>query len=331
MLQGFTTGNAWSNFINAQNAGHKYLDKGLSSIGKAVSDQVKLNEAQKLKDIKDAKDFELKQAQGAFMNAQGLAAQATTDQERLQQQQVMNGLMQEYPELLSSGFAGKAQDIYQTDPDKSLGFKHVTVGDTVYLYDANTGQLVNTIKNDTPNDSITLDPKFIRDVNTDVNKYIGKTKEITSAAKSLENLQLSSSAASQVAAIFKFMKALDPTSVVREGEQEMARRTGGITDYFMGFIDQIRGKGGLRPDVFTDLVNTAKNLAKTRQISAYKDVNDYLSTYGDAIDQNFSNKILNLVPQNYADFKIMQENDPDAEVIQTIRLPDGTIIEELAP
>ena len=50
-------------------------------------------------------------------------------------------------------------------------------------------------------------------------------------------------AASSLAAIFSFMKTLDPRSVVREGEQQMATYTGGVTDALVSMINKAQGQG----------------------------------------------------------------------------------------
>jgi len=55
-----------------------------------------------------------------------------------------------------------------------------------------------------------LDVKVTRDINKDVTGLIGGAKDIHDAATSLETLKASSSPVSQLAAVFKLMKALDP-------------------------------------------------------------------------------------------------------------------------
>lgn len=45
--------------------------------------------------------------------------------------------------------------------------------------------------------------------------------------------------------IFAYMKMLDPRSVVREGEQQQARGTGGMFDYLANTYNSLRGEGSL--------------------------------------------------------------------------------------
>ncbi len=80
-----------------------------------------------------------------------------------------------------------------------------------------------------------------------------------------------------LAMVFNFMKTLDPRSVVREGEQQQARATGGITDQFIGYIDAIRGQGMLTPAQRAAFVRTARNMmaaeakAQARRNAQYTD------------------------------------------------------------
>ena len=45
--------------------------------------------------------------------------------------------------------------------------------------------------------------------------------------------------------IFAYMKMLDPRSVVREGEQQQARATGGAADYLINTVKSLQGEGSL--------------------------------------------------------------------------------------
>ena len=45
--------------------------------------------------------------------------------------------------------------------------------------------------------------------------------------------------------IFAYMKMLDPRSVVREGEQQQAKATGGAADYLINTVKSLQGKGSL--------------------------------------------------------------------------------------
>ncbi|MCP4237444.1 MAG: hypothetical protein GY770_28310 [Aestuariibacter sp.] len=144
-----------------------------------------------------------------------------------------------------------------------------------------------------------LGAKDRQGINKDVTGLIKDSVGISAAAKSLAGLKASSSPSAQLAAIFKFMKSLDPTSVVREGEQQMARSTGGPADYLVGVVNQLKGEGGLPPEVFTDMVATSKNLADTAISASNKEVGSYLDTYEDTIPQSFKDRLTARIPARF--------------------------------
>lgn len=144
-----------------------------------------------------------------------------------------------------------------------------------------------------------LDIKVTRDINKDVTGLLKGTKDIYGAAKSLETLKASSSPVSQLAAVFKLMKALDPASVVREGEQQQARSTGGPADALVGYINKIKGEGALPPNVFTDMVDTAKRLANSSIDAASDEVGGYLDAYEDKLQKSFKDRLVSRIPARF--------------------------------
>lgn len=134
-------------------------------------------------------------------------------------------------------------------------------------------------------------------INKDVTALIKGSSDIHSAAKSMLKLKASSSPASQLAAIFKFMKALDPTSVVREGEQQMARNTGGPADYLVGVVSQLQGEGSLPPKVFADMVQTSVDMADSAVDSSGIEITNYLDTYESTLPDSFKQKLIKRIPQ----------------------------------
>ena len=144
-----------------------------------------------------------------------------------------------------------------------------------------------------------LDVSGRKGINSDVTRMIKPTVEIYKAAKDLSQLRANSTPASQLAAIFKFMKSLDPESVVREGEQEQARRVGGPMDAFVGYINHVVGGGRLPARVFTDMVDTAKSLANTNIEGSNVEVSKYLDTYEDLAPQKFKESVQRRVPSPF--------------------------------
>jgi hypothetical protein len=197
-----------------------------------------------------------------------------------------------------------------------------------YVMDANTGEFKLGLKTKDAlekNVRQNLEFKDLRSLNSDVSKITKPANEIRSAATALQGLNEKATPTDQLAAVFKFMKALDPTSVVREGEQQQARQTGGITDQFIGYVDRIRGEGSLPPSVLMNMVNTAKNLTNSAIDSSTSELSGYLNSYGDVLSEDVYGKQTDRIPERFAD---------DAAVIAemtdlgdgTFKLPDGRVV-----
>ena len=131
------------------------------------------------------------------------------------------------------------------------------------------------------------DIKDVRSIQGDVSKLIQKSVDIRGAAANLGKLSKTKSATDQLAAVFSFMKALDPSSVVREGEQQQAANAGGVADAFRGYISNLKGTGSLPPDVFNKMVRTAERLANQEIESANTSLNSYIVPYGDLLQDKF--------------------------------------------
>jgi len=142
------------------------------------------------------------------------------------------------------------------------------------------------------------DIKFsdFRGVNKDVGALVKDASKIKKAASSLSKLSKTKSATDQLAAIFTFMKSLDPTSVVREAEQDQARSTGGVTDQFIGFINRIQGQGALPENVFTQMVLTAKRLSNQASEDTGVEVNKFLDAFGERLISGDKKRLSGRVP-----------------------------------
>lgn len=141
-----------------------------------------------------------------------------------------------------------------------------------------------------------LDAKDRRGINSDVTGLVKDAVLINNAAIDLAKLKETSSPMDQLAAVFKLMKALDPTSVVREGEQQQTRSTGGPADVLIGFANKLQGEGSLPPAAFSDMVSTARSLAEARIKSTRSAVSSYLNAYEDTIPESFKKQLLDRVP-----------------------------------
>jgi hypothetical protein len=164
-----------------------------------------------------------------------------------------------------------------------------------------------------------LDFKDRQSLNKDVTAIVKESIGIKSAASELDQLKSRGTAAARLGAVFKFMKALDPTSVVRETEQGQVYSAQGAGSEIAGLINGLMGKGKLTDEGFQDLVDTAKVIANSNISSTSTQVIGLLDTFGDTIPVTFKQKVAERVPVL---FKV------SAPITQTKSL-DSMTVEEL--
>jgi hypothetical protein len=144
-----------------------------------------------------------------------------------------------------------------------------------------------------------LDATTRQKINKDITPIVKSTEGIHSAASSLDALKKNSTAASQLAAVFKFMKALDPTSVVRETEQGMVYDAQGAAQGIAGRLNKLMGEGGLTNEGFEDIVNTAKVLANAEVESKDSEIQRYLDVYEGTLPESFVKTVKGRVPKKF--------------------------------
>ena len=142
-----------------------------------------------------------------------------------------------------------------------------------------------------------LTPKDIAGVNDKVTALTKDVRGIVASAKSLDGLKTRGSAASKLAAVFKFMKTLDPTSVVRESEQGQVYAAQGAAAALAGKLNQLIGEGALTEQGFQDVVDTAKTLANSAVEASQGEVASYLDVLADKITVSDYNKLKARVPE----------------------------------
>jgi len=144
-----------------------------------------------------------------------------------------------------------------------------------------------------------LDAKDIQGIQKDVSSLLSDTNGIHRAAKSLESLKGRNSPLSQTAAVFAFMKSLDPTSAVRETEQGQVYDAQGAASGLAAKLNKLIGEGGLTKEGFQDIVDTSKALADSAIDSSESQINDYLSPYENTLPESFKKSIVNRVPKRF--------------------------------
>lgn len=128
-----------------------------------------------------------------------------------------------------------------------------------------------------------LDPNQVASVNDKVTALVKDVQGIRGAAVSLEALETRGTPAAQVAAVFKFMKALDPTSTVRDSELGLVYSAEGAAQGMANKLNALLGEGELSESGFRDLVDTAKDMANSAIDAAGISVDGYLNVLDDKL------------------------------------------------
>ncbi|QZN94109.1 phage DNA ejection protein [Symbiopectobacterium purcellii] len=136
-----------------------------------------------------------------------------------------------------------------------------------------------------------IDPKLVRDLNSDINGYSKNYSAMRSAAENLQALGKRNTPASQLGMIFNYMKSLDPQSVVREGEQVQVKKTDGIYGTLGNYISQLSSGKMLNNDQVADLINTSKLMANTEGSKFNQQMDEYLTSYGNALPSGLVNQL----------------------------------------
>lgn len=103
------------------------------------------------------------------------------------------------------------------------------------------------------------------------NDYDTASKDYVSRVQSWQGIQAAlgqASAAGDMAGVFTFMKSLDPTSTVREGEYANAQNAAGVDDRIRNYYNKALSGQILSPEQRADFLKTAKgqfSQARTRQ------------------------------------------------------------------
>lgn len=176
-----------------------------------------------------------------------------------------------------------------------------------YVFDPNTGkftvdQAARQAYIDVKAKKDAGEPLGLKDMVT-LNKEISAiTKDATMihrTAQDLDKLSKIKSGPAAISMVYKFMKSLDPTSVVREGEFATAERAAGVPDTVLNYYNRLVNGERLPDSVIAEFVTTSKQLANTAVDSAGTEVNDYLNTFGDKFDKGFAERLKGRVPKRF--------------------------------
>lgn len=146
-----------------------------------------------------------------------------------------------------------------------------------------------------------IDPKLVRDLNSDINGFSKNYSAMRGAADNLQALGKRNTPAAQLGMIFNYMKSLDPQSVVREGEQVQVKRTDGIFGTMQNYVNQLSNGKMLNDNQVSDLINTSKLMANTEGQKFNQQMDDYLSTYGDSLPAGLTKQLQSRKAKLYGD------------------------------
>lgn len=144
-----------------------------------------------------------------------------------------------------------------------------------------------------------LDAKTRQSINKDFTQLTKDTKLIRNTAKDLESLSKIKSGPASIAMVFKFMKALDPTSVVREGEFATAENSAGIPEALRNTYNKVMEGGRLGEKQIDQFVFAAKSLANSAIESSNTEVSDFINTFEDTLTEGFKKSLINRIPKTF--------------------------------
>lgn len=158
---------------------------------------------------------------------------------------------------------------------------------------------------------LSLDDK--RKLNQDISKFTKSAVDIRGTAQELETLSKKPSGPASIAAVFKFMKALDPQSVVRESEFATAENSAGVPEYVRNIYNRILDGERLGEKQFKQFVDTAKQLSNSATSSARQEAERYLFPMEDEFSSEFRNKLLKRVPDLFEIQTVTEDDEKENE------------------
>jgi hypothetical protein len=165
--------------------------------------------------------------------------------------------------------------------------------------------------------SVGLDVKDKQSINKDITGLLKDTTLINKTAKDLSALQKTGGGPASIAIVFKFMKALDPTSVVREGEFSTAENSAGTPEKIRNYYNKVISGERLGPEQISDFITTAQQLSNSAVNSSKTEINSYLNTYEGSLGKEFSNRVLKRIPAMF-EIKELAPADPSGFKILSV-------------
>lgn len=150
-------------------------------------------------------------------------------------------------------------------------------GDRVLFYDKNTGQPVGYApKGAVPTSKDTTTQDYATRANALRGQYLTQTTNERAVAQAYQSvLAADKSPAGDIALVFGFMKMVDPTSVVREGEFATAQNAGSVPERVRAMYNRALNGERLTDTIRADFIQQATNRANRSRQSLQKVIQDY--------------------------------------------------------
>jgi hypothetical protein len=207
-------------------------------------------------------------------------------------------------ELLSAGIGALQQTGFLTSDQAQP--KQKAEGGMVFDPDSGTFSVdpvakkrLNDLAELKLNRNVVLDASDRQSINKDITSMIKDTVGIRNTAQDLERLGNIGGGPSAIAMVFKFMKALDPQSTVREGEFTTAEEAAGVPDRVLNIYNKLVSGERLGEGQVKEFVKTAKQLANSAIDSSTTEVNKFLDTFEESIPGSFVKKTKDRLPGRF--------------------------------
>lgn len=222
-----------------------------------------------------------------------------------------------YANMLAGRYLNKDQ-ISMLQGDKQQPLQQGSGEMSGYVFNPNTGQYsinpqvqerLESIKAQAEIKDGKVDAKTRQSINKDITQLTKDTTSIRNTAADLEKLSKVGGGPAAIAMVFKFMKALDPQSVVREGEFATAENSAGVDDKILNMYNKLLEGEILTPEQMQQFIGTAKELANSAIDASNSEISNYLDTFEDTLPAGFKSSLKKRIPERF-DIAPQNDNDP---------------------
>lgn len=141
-----------------------------------------------------------------------------------------------------------------------------------------------------------LGVKDRQSINKDVTALLADSVGINKTAQDLQKLGKLGGGPASIALVFKFMKALDPQSVVRESEFSTAENSAGVPESVRNIYNKLKNGEKLGEEQIKQFIDTANLLSNSATESSANEISKYLDVYEYALPESLKEKLMGRIP-----------------------------------